>query len=507
MALTHVFMWTDNNGWVPITAEEATRIHPGGTVSARSGLFRCGLCYQMVTLADGPLKGRFFKHSRGDIDKECVERSVGPEIVISPENKPSTLPMRLSGISKSHFSLEIGFVLSSQEIIISGTLSIQADDQPALNYNVSERLDYNQISYLNAGSRPALEYRIYFSDEHLSSSFPKLIKGINGIGALFDGTSYKRLPNGAVVSVNRCYLLLTTTNYVTTETDSISLSERSRYGNWKIYDVTAKQFNQSAAEFFMKFHCLLSEKSVTLFPIYPTYVLTPYLIHHRTDTMCFYIEGQDVIPRVFPNVRIHKTRCADDDCMVVIVNSASRQQIVSIGKMSILRYTYLWKDSTNRHAPLPSVEVHDIMDQPVMQGESMLPKHSTVMIRSSYDGYVEIIKDGFIIEKLSLKAETPCEVSGLQYGESLRVLQGADCVYQVEFRKIKLTSVSDDKLYQKLMKAGGKMIPVSHRLGSMAAYFYDAPDVKKWLYQRIRAGMMPEEAYKLLKDSVKGMKK
>lgn len=36
-SLTHVCMWSDH-GWKRITAEQAARLHPGGTVSARSGL-------------------------------------------------------------------------------------------------------------------------------------------------------------------------------------------------------------------------------------------------------------------------------------------------------------------------------------------------------------------------------------------------------------------------------------------------------------------------------------
>ena len=46
-SLTHVCMWSDN-GWKRITAEQAARLHPGGTVSAHSGLFMCELCGQVI---------------------------------------------------------------------------------------------------------------------------------------------------------------------------------------------------------------------------------------------------------------------------------------------------------------------------------------------------------------------------------------------------------------------------------------------------------------------------
>mgnify|MGYP000208243886 CR=1 FL=1 len=51
-SLTHVCMW-QNNGWKNITADEAARLHPGGGVSAHSGLFMCELCGQYVLLTDG----------------------------------------------------------------------------------------------------------------------------------------------------------------------------------------------------------------------------------------------------------------------------------------------------------------------------------------------------------------------------------------------------------------------------------------------------------------------
>ena len=48
-SLNHVCMWSEH-GWTRVTAEEAGKLHPGGTVSALSGLFMCELCGQYVTL-------------------------------------------------------------------------------------------------------------------------------------------------------------------------------------------------------------------------------------------------------------------------------------------------------------------------------------------------------------------------------------------------------------------------------------------------------------------------
>ena len=65
MALTHVVMWDNEcNEWKDITIEEAKKMHPGGTVSARSGLFMCKLCHQNVTLTNEKVNSRHFRHER-----------------------------------------------------------------------------------------------------------------------------------------------------------------------------------------------------------------------------------------------------------------------------------------------------------------------------------------------------------------------------------------------------------------------------------------------------------
>ena len=58
-SLTHVCMWSDN-GWKRITAEQAAKLHPGGTVSAHSGL-----CVNYVG-SMSPLLMVRFKHATLD---------------------------------------------------------------------------------------------------------------------------------------------------------------------------------------------------------------------------------------------------------------------------------------------------------------------------------------------------------------------------------------------------------------------------------------------------------
>ena len=99
-SLTHVCVWSDN-GWKPITAEQAAKMHPGGTVSARSGLCMCELCGQYVLLTDGDIRVRYFKHSAYEKSKNCPERTFGTSYLYSYSSKEHDLPIRITSISSS----------------------------------------------------------------------------------------------------------------------------------------------------------------------------------------------------------------------------------------------------------------------------------------------------------------------------------------------------------------------------------------------------------------------
>ena len=97
-SLTHVCMWSDN-GWKRITAEQASRLHPGGTVSAHSGLFMCELCGQYVILTDGDIRIRYFKHSAYEKSKDCPERTFGAGYSFSYSSQEHDLPIRITSVS------------------------------------------------------------------------------------------------------------------------------------------------------------------------------------------------------------------------------------------------------------------------------------------------------------------------------------------------------------------------------------------------------------------------
>ena len=117
-SLNHVCMW-EGHGWKRITAEEAAKRYPYGTIHADSGLFMCELCGQYVSLTNGSIRVRYFKHSRAEDEKTCPERTFGPGAYPTYSSTDHDLPIRIcvSGNPPSSFSLEMGLVRVPENLL------------------------------------------------------------------------------------------------------------------------------------------------------------------------------------------------------------------------------------------------------------------------------------------------------------------------------------------------------------------------------------------------------
>ncbi|EHL66048.1 hypothetical protein HMPREF1032_00949 [Subdoligranulum sp. 4_3_54A2FAA] len=210
-SLTHVCMWSDN-GWKRITAEQAARLHPGGTVSAHSGLFMCELCGQYVILTDGDIRIRYFKHSAYEKSKDCPERTFGAGYSISYGSQEHDLPIRITSVSSSSFSFEIGLIRAPISFL---NKDFRIEIKPKGAFDVSyvftkERLNYDSITYLPIGERPFEKYTLNFQNgsDKLREFWPAEIKGIDPEGTLFEKVSGKKLSYDADVEIGKEYYLL-----------------------------------------------------------------------------------------------------------------------------------------------------------------------------------------------------------------------------------------------------------------------------------------------------------
>lgn len=244
-SLTHVCMWSDN-GWKRITAEQASRLHPGGTVSAHSGLFMCELCGQYVGLSNGKIYTRYFYHNSAEKSKDCPERTFGAGYSISYGSQEHDLPIRIT-VSSSSFSFEVGLIRAPISLLSKDfCIEIRPKGVSDVRYVFTkERLNCDSITYLPIGERPFEKYTLGFQNgnEKLREFWPAEIKGIDPDGTLFEKVSGKKLSYDADVEIDKEYYLLKR-GYIYRESfSSVRIQEimQKRIGceTWTLYVVSA----------------------------------------------------------------------------------------------------------------------------------------------------------------------------------------------------------------------------------------------------------------------------
>lgn len=425
------------------------------------------------------------------------------------------LPIRLK-LLPSDFELELGLLgvpasdlqeLQDHKIQIT-PIGRNADP---LSYALKERLSENEISYVLIGTIPYPEYQIQLDCRSIRafSCWPERIRGIESPGALFDAVTRKKLPYDADVQLGKNYYLLQS-GMLNGGCSSVRLKQirsRSVPGNcWRLYEVSAIALDVDAAKFFLQFHCRLTDQAVSIQPIWPIYTKSPYVIHHNAREMIFHVKG-DVHTKSSPYARQRPPQPLDGGGVLEYIQCSVRQQLISSGHDYLLnardfwrrlKYTYLWKEPLEHTTEEPTVVVTDITGQPLLSGEvDKLPSKSAIRISAPYDGTTVIKFRGEIIERRPLKAEVPIEIDSLQFGYAIEVFQGLDLVWCVQYqRKSAQSDLEEDQIMRRLKNASGPSVVVPHAWGSAAEHLGKYPQIKQWLYQRIRKGSMPLQAYR-----------
>ena len=514
MALTHVVMW-DNGGWKDITIEEAKRLHPGGTVSARSGLFMCKLCHQNVTLTNGQVYSRYFKHERDNFKSmRCPDYSDSNNTNYNSEEHITfaTIPIKLLE-NKGRLRIQLGLYhvdgMNSNDTI---TITPHTSNDKTLEtnrYSLS-RIPDKGIVYLDVDHTPAAKYELRFENFKTSQhGFPSFVQGINDDGALFDYNSGKMIPIGADITASNYYYLLIKNKYFHTNCRSMSIRKKCDLEyEWSLYTVYATNYDEYAARFYFELGYLLTDKPVKIYPIWPSYTESPYIINHDRDEMYMFVQGHRIVNKVFPSVKRFLGYTTTNDNKVLLLNCNSRQQLLSSGRdTSQLRSVYLWKMDFDESHIIPTINITDYDGEQLDQDKYYkLPKKKIIQINAEYDYKVIISAGEEITNILFGKANTMIEIDekNLNLGKMLSVYIGNDCVRRIEFvrQKKSKTSENDKQLISMLNSVGGKRIVVPNELRNIAGQLDINSELRRWIIAAIKRGFINYKAYKLIVDYV-----
>ena len=504
-SLNHVCMWSEH-GWVRVTAEEAAKKHPGGTVSAHSGLFMCELCGQYVTLTNGSARIRYFKHSASEANKKCPERTYGSAYIPTYNPGEHELPIRLV-LQGSTFCLELGLLYVPEDILSKQSeKKVKIDTSTGKSFIYTfERLNSNTITYLSIGNEPSPEYTITSSKE-LIAFWPRIVRGINARGSVFEKKTGKMLPIDADVQIGKKYLLLTSSGYSRNKSiNGLQIAKvcQNRIGRvtWYVYEVEATELSEYAAKFFLGIHCRLTDVPVKLTPVWPLHIETPYVIKHNKNDMIMHVSGnREATPKTFPYAYVQTQKCSRVG-QVAKIPCYERQQLISTGGANVLQYMYLWKEALIDKTDEVVVDIKDASDSVFSGGmQNTLPEGRLLTCLAPFDGSI-IIRDSdqFIRAKIPVLANTRVTVHDINFGMTIQVLQALDVVWQVIFAKVTQNVTDEDELlFAKLSTYGGDWIAVNHSLSGVIAKLGNYPKTKLWLIRTIKSGYISAKAMKYL---------
>lgn len=513
-SLTHVCMWSDN-GWKRITAEQAARLHPGGTVSAHSGLFMCELCGQYVILTDGDIRMRYFKHSAYEKSKACPERTFGTNTSISYDSQEHDLPIRITNVSSSSFRFEVGLIRAP---IASLSKNFRVEIKPKGIFDstyvfTKERLNYDSITYLPIGERPFRKYTLRFQNgsNKLHVFWPAEIEGIDPEGTLFEKISGKKLTYDADVEIGKEYYLLKRGYIHSNSHRSIQIkrisAKRFDSENWNLYMVSASVFNEEAARFYLDFHCRLTDHPVSLQPVWPLFVEGNYIIKHSQNSMYLLVEGNVAAVKTFPSVPMYQLNHRTSQEKLYKVFCSGRQQLISAGRTRALQYMYFWRESLDQVGTQPEISVTDLAGVTVSSGETgVLPHNKTLCFKTAFDGELIISNHNRIIEKRKAFADKYVELDGLTYGLNIQVVIGLDVIWQIAFRKQPSAIAKNElEILKQITNVSGITIPTPHSLRNILVGMNHYPRICQWIKKCIKRGTINEQSYRRLQNTYRNI--
>ena len=514
-SLTHVCYWSDH-GWKHITAEEASKKYPAGTVSVHSGLFICELCNQYVTLTCGSRRSRYFRHSRGEDDKSCLERTFGANYNPSYSADEYELPIRIRDIDKTSFTLELGLLYLPRAVLTAQReqkviIRLEGVNRQQSYVYSFERLHTETITYLSIGDVPAPKYLIESGDA-LNRFWPRTVMGIGHNGKLFDMSTNKMLIDNADVQMGQEYYLLCATSLYNKKDINIEKICERRIENtsWKIYKIKATTFSKEVAKFFLELNYRLTDSPLSIQPIWPVYIEKPYVIQHNKNYLMLHMLGsKEVTIKALPKAAIQKYSFNGMEGHILDMVCNDRQQLISIGRTKVLQYTYFWRANLNEQVDIPEIKVIDVKGRCVNPGISdRLPVERSLLITAPFDGRVIIQYKDTVVDKRNVYGDKCIELYGLNMGYRITVFQGLDIEWSISFEsKMEEKNIfnKDQQILKRLESYRGEMIPIGHSLGGLAGKLTEYPNVRKWLYKKIHQGKIPKEAFRYFRSFISSL--
>lgn len=544
MALTNVVIRRADGKWYSISAERAAWEFPFG-ISVTEKRLKCKICGHYISFVNSKNKKPHFKHSRGDYDKKCDERSEYDEYNIWPYNilqnnyffynngtnrfyyekkendniGEKEIPVFIENNDNFDFSFKIGIRSIEESFILDDSYYVEIGTKNYDHYKrfyyylYSERFSESGINYIDMGKSPSDYYyvKLYNSKSEFIDYWPTLIEGISEKGTIFSKTSKKKLYNNKDVVVGKEYYLVTTERLIIDYRDGIE-KELIKNGpadngkQWYYYLIYPKSYNDYAIEFFRKYNLRLRIEIIDPKIIWPEYIdCNDYLVVANSK-VSFLLDSNNTYK--FNSIEQKVQVINNQKGLLELACNEKRNELLSINSNNdVDMLTILNKSDQITNKP-PILKVNDEDNNEIKSGTSyMLPINRTIYIDINADFSLVIEKNNTIINRIRVKSSDKAFCyDDLKYGYRYRIFVGLDCFFNLNFEKKNIKNNDDSNLYDKLVIQNGRIIKITHSIGGLANRLNDLPLVKEWFIKNVRKGYINERALKLLKRYIMNKK-
>lgn len=507
MALTNVWRRSSDGEWERTTAaqEDAERDY---SVSVKAASYRCYNCFQYVTFVKGGLsRASHFKHSRGDVNKDCEDRSqyASRNIINTPSDMPA--PMRLS-IEGSHAMFQIGLLPISDEelnraIAAKLTITLKGNRGAPRDYRVDRsRFSAHITTWIDLPEEWINRYQLSFEPSQLvPNMWKRKVLPISDDGALFDVSTGKRLPDRSDVQVGREYYFVIGHSAVFSYSKMDISLERviiQGYNVW-VYKVKALRYSSRASDFFFDYMKMrLTQKPAEIEIVWPPVLEEDNVLNTNQRVLWVLSKGEADL-QTYPlsgkyvrsslPIQIEKAKLLE-------IQNVSTLQMVCAERYSLsiaCLYVRPLEDFTVPGIPSlqimddeGSVVLSDIMEQP--------PKKGILHIISDVDGSADIFDEkGFNYRKV-LKAGEDTRITDIIKGETIVIRQGLDLIRKIEIGK----HIAKGTQTENVQPWISNEIPFPKRYAAALERLDSHSDLYQRVSNALKKGVIPKDGLKYL---------
>lgn len=507
MALTNVWRRGSDGEWERTTAaqEDAERDY---SVSVKAASYRCYSCFQYVTFVKGGVsRASHFKHSRGDVNKDCEDRSqyASRSIDYIPSDMP--MPMRLS-IQGSHALFQIGLLPIGDEelnraIAAKLTITLKGNRGVSRVYRVDRsRFSPHITTWIDLPEEWICRYQLSFEP---SQSVPGMWKrkalSIGDDGALFDASTSRRLPERSDVQVGREYY------FVKDHSAAFSYSEKDiclervnvqGYNAW-VYKVKALRYSSRSSDFFFDYMKMrLTQKPAEIEIVWPPVLEEDNVLTTNLRTLWVLSKGEadlQTYPRSGQYVRSTLPVPIEKAKLLEIQNVSTLQMVCAERYSLSIACLYVRPLEDYTVPGIPGLQIMDddssvvlsnIMEQP--------PQKGTLHIISDVDGSADIFDDrGFYYRKV-LKAGEDTRITDIKKGETIVIRQGLDIIRKIEIGR----HIAKGTKTENVQPWISNEMPFPKRYAAVLERLDSQSDVYQRVSNALKKGSIPKDGLKYL---------